>query len=211
MRFWAKRVQMVKGLCENGTQSMRDVAQQSGVSKRSVHRLPQAMERRDISAESWVWDTEEGRPWLRRLGGATIYPLGCKRGGGAETMSESVVRLPLQEPRGCAPHAWRSVLQTLGTLLVETAKTWESEATAHGEVRDLMGAGDATCLASLRLVFMDLHRGDILREEVAADRTSPPWKALGDDRLTTLQSRLLSLGSARAKPACSWRKKASGA
>jgi len=199
MGFWAKSVQIFKCFCENGKQSIRDVAHQTGFSKSSVHRLQQAMERRDLSPESWFWETEEGRTWLMRLVVATIYTFGFKRGVGAETMSEYFVRLHLQEQIGCSPNALRSVMKKLETLIVETAKTWESEASANGEVRDIIGAVDETFLEYMMLVFMDLHRGYILLEEVAADRTYTTWKALVDDRLTTLKSRILSLVSDRAK------------
>jgi len=32
-----------------------------------VHRLRQALERRDVHPESWVWETAEGRSGLVRL------------------------------------------------------------------------------------------------------------------------------------------------
>ena len=70
MGFWAKSVQIFKCFCENGKQSIRDVAHQTGFSKSSVHRLQQAMERRDISPESWFWETEELRIdtlWLQPM------------------------------------------------------------------------------------------------------------------------------------------------
>ena len=41
-----KSLQIFKCLCEHGTQSVRRFAQQTGLSKSSVHRLQQAMERR---------------------------------------------------------------------------------------------------------------------------------------------------------------------
>ena len=46
MRFWDKSLQIFNCLCDNGTQSVRRIAQQTGLSKSSVHRLTQAMERR---------------------------------------------------------------------------------------------------------------------------------------------------------------------
>ncbi len=63
MGFWAKSMQIFKCLRENGKQSMRDVAHRTGFSKKSVQRLEQAMERRDLYPESWFWETEEGRTW----------------------------------------------------------------------------------------------------------------------------------------------------
>ncbi len=199
MGFWAKSIQICKCLYENGKQSIRDVAHQTGFSKSSVHRLAQAMERRDIYPESWFWETEAGRTWLMRLVVATIYTFGFKRGIGAETMSEFFVRLHLEEQVGCSPNALRGVMQRLETLIVETAKTWESEASANGEVRDIIGAVDETFLEYMLLVLMDLHSGYILLEEIAEDRTYKTWKALVDERLATLKTGIRYLVSDRAK------------
>ena len=72
MGFWNKSLQIFNCLCTNATQSVRRIAQQTGLSKSSVHRLTQAMERRDSHPESWFWETAEGRQWLTRLGVATL-------------------------------------------------------------------------------------------------------------------------------------------
>lgn len=128
MGFWAKSIQICKCLCENGKQSIRDVAHRTGFSKSSVYRLQQAMERRDLYPESRLWETEEGCTWLVRLVVATIYTFGFKRGIGAETMGEYFVRLHLEEQVGCSPNALRGVMKQLEPLILETAKTWESEA-----------------------------------------------------------------------------------
>ena len=53
MRLWDKSLRIFKCLCDNGTQSIRQLAQQTGCAKSSVHRLKQAMERRNGHPESW--------------------------------------------------------------------------------------------------------------------------------------------------------------
>jgi hypothetical protein len=91
------------------------------------------------------------------------------------------------------------MMKRLEPLSLETAKTWESEASATGEVRDLIGAVDETFLEYMMLVLMDLHSGYILLEEVAEDRTYTTWKALVDQRLDTLKCGVRYLVSDRAK------------
>jgi DNA-binding IclR family transcriptional regulator len=63
MGFWEKSLRIFKCLCDNGRQGVRRMAQQTGLSKSSVHRLTQAMERRNVHPESWLWETEDGRQW----------------------------------------------------------------------------------------------------------------------------------------------------
>src|SRR6266511_4005426 len=100
MGFWDKSLQLFKCLCDHGRQGVRRMAQQTGLSKRSVHRLTQAMERRNASPESWLWETAEGRQWLTRLVVATVYTFGLKRGVGMETLSEFFARVHLETPLG---------------------------------------------------------------------------------------------------------------
>ena len=88
MGFWEKSVRIFNYLCEAGTQSVRRLAQHTGVSKSSAHRLTQAMMHRDIHPESWLWETAEGRRWLTRLVVATLYTFGLKRGVGLDTISK---------------------------------------------------------------------------------------------------------------------------
>src|SRR2546423_13571245 len=175
MTFWAKSLRVFNCLWENGTQSVRRIAHKTGLSKSSVHRLTQAMERRGRHPESWLWETEEGRQWLTRLVGATLYTFGLKRGVGMDTLSEFFARLRLETQVGCSPSALRGVMHALETALLETAGTWEKDACAAGEVREIIGGGDATVLEQMMLVLMDLRTGYLLLEEVADGRISASW------------------------------------
>jgi len=199
MGVWAKSLQIFNCLCDNGKQSVRRIAQKTGFSKSSVHRLQQARARRDTHPESWWWETENGRCWLIRLVVATLYTFGLKRGVGAETISEFFGRLRLEMHVGCSPSALREVMQALEHVLLETAEAWEHEGIAAGEVRPIIGAVDETFLERMMLVFMDLVSGYLLFEEVAEDRTYTTWYALVEARLEALGVGVLYLVSDRAK------------
>ena len=95
MGFWTKSLRIFNCLCANATPSVRRIAHQTGFSKSSVHRLRQAMERRNSHPESWFWETDDGRRWLTRLVVAALYTFGLKRGVGLDTMSEFFARLHL--------------------------------------------------------------------------------------------------------------------
>jgi hypothetical protein len=88
MGLWDKSLRIFQCLCANAPQSVRQLAQQTGLSKSRMPRLQRAMERRNGYPESWFWATEEGRRWCTRLVVATLYIFGLKRGVGAETIRE---------------------------------------------------------------------------------------------------------------------------
>ena len=140
MGFWDNSLRIFKSLCDNGTQGVRRIAQQTGLSKSSVHRLTQAMERRNSHPESWFWETADGRQWLTRLVVATLYTFGLKRGVGLDTISEFFARLHLEMQVGCSASALRGVMETLETALLETVAAWEQDGRARGEVREIIGA-----------------------------------------------------------------------
>jgi hypothetical protein len=199
MRFWDKSLRIFKCLCDHGTQGVRRIAQQTGLSKSSVHRLRQAMERRNGYPESWLWETEAGRRWLSRLVVATLYTFGLKRGVGMDTMSEFFTRLRLETQVGCSPSALRGVMQALEAALIETSGAWELDGSAAGEMREIIGAVDETFLEQMMLVFLDVPTGYLLLEAVADDRTYATWKALVDERLKALGTGVLYLVSDRAQ------------
>jgi hypothetical protein len=199
MGLWAKSVVIFNAICEHGKQSIRRLADRTGLSKSSVHRHLQAMDRRARYPESSLWETPAGRAWLVRLVVATLFVFGLKRGVGAETLSEFFGRLRLESHVGCSPSALRTVMHLMERLLLETAAAWEKEGIAHGEIRPVIGAVDETFLQRMMLVFMDLATGYLLMEEVAADRSYATWFDRANERLTTFGTEVLYLVSDRAK------------
>src|SRR5215468_9294176 len=135
MGLWAKSVVIFNSIRNHGKQSIRSLADRTGLSKSSVHRHLQALTRRDRSPESSLWETEAGRHWLLRLVVATLLVFGLQRGVGAETISEFFGCLPLEAHVGCSPSALRSVMPTLEHIILDTAAAWEQEGIAHGEIR----------------------------------------------------------------------------
>jgi len=199
MGLWAKSVVIFNAIREHGKQSIRSLADRIGLSKSSVHRHLQAIDRRDRYPESSCWETKAGRTWLIRLVVATLFVFGLKRGVGAETISEFFGRLHLEAHVGCSPSALRRVMHTLERLILETTAAWEKEGIAHGEIRPVIGAVDETFLQRMMLVFMDLATGYLLMEEVAADRSFATWYDHANERLTAFGTEVLSLVSDRAK------------
>lgn len=199
MGFWAKSRLIFNFFRAHAKASMRQIAVETGLSKSSVHRLRQALERRDVHPESWLWETEEGRRWLVRLVVASLYIFGFKRGVGADTISEFLCRLRLEAHVGSSPSALRGLMEVLEPVLLATAAAWEREGIAAGEIRPIIGAVDETFLEHLMLVFMDLASGYLLAEEVATDRSYDTWHTLVKARLEALGVGVFYLVSDRAK------------
>jgi hypothetical protein len=87
----------------------------------------------------------------------------------------------------------------LEAVRLETAAAWEKDGCASGEVREMIGAVDATCLARMILVFRDLSTGSLVLEAVADDRPYATWKTLVEERLKRLGTGVVSLVRDRAK------------
>jgi len=199
MRFWTKSCLIFNAFRDNAKASIRQVAVQTGLSKNSVHRLGQAIARRERHPESWFWETEAGRRWFIRLVVAVLYLCGLKRGVGAETMSEFFARLHLERHVGCSPSALRGMMEELERVILATAEAWEGEGVTGGETSPIIGAVDETFLERMMVVFMDLVSGYLVVEEVADDRTYETWYTLVEARLEALGGRVLYLVSDRAK------------
>jgi hypothetical protein len=199
MGFWTKSRLVFNFFRDHARASIRQIAVETGLTKSSVHRLQQALERRDVHPESWLWETAEGRRWLVRLVVASLYIFGFKRGVGADTLSEFLRRLRLEAHVGSSPSALRGLMEVLEPVLLETAAAWEREGVAAGEIRPIIGAVDETCLERMMLVFMDLASGYLVVEEVAADRSYDTWYAVVKARLAMLGTGVRYLASDRAK------------
>src|SRR5262249_2667911 len=139
MGLWAKSVVIFNSIRDHGKQSIRNLADRTGLSKRSVHRCLQPINRRDNYPESSFRETEAGRTRFIRLVVATLFVFGLNGGVGAATLSEFFGRLRLEGHVGCSPSALRTVMHMLERLLLETAAAWEKEGIAHGEIRPVIG------------------------------------------------------------------------
>ena len=137
------------------------------------------MERRNGQPESWVWETEDGPVWLQRACRCdALIPSVSKRGVGMDTISEYFLRVFVLRRRWAVrplPRLSR-VMAALVVTIEATARGWEQDGVAQGEVREIIGAVDETFLEQMILVFQDVPTGYIVQEEVADDRTYATWR-----------------------------------
>jgi hypothetical protein len=188
-------------LAEFGKQSLRKIAQATGLSKDGVARSLTALSKRDKYPESRLWETEEGQAWLRRMVIAMLYEFGVKGNQGAERMSEFLKRIRVDTHVGSSPSALRNIVQQLEKALADFQREQETQqAEPEGSVREIVASGDETFFNDeMVMVLMDLTSGYLLLEEEAADRSYKTWEAKVQPRLRQLGMRVRHFISDRGK------------
>jgi DNA-binding transcriptional regulator GbsR (MarR family) len=188
-------------IAEFGRQSLRKIAQATGLSKDSVARSLKAMSGRNKYPETYFWETEEGQAWLRIMVLAVLYVFGIKGNQGAERMSEFFKHIRVDSHVGSSPSALRNMIGQMEELLVEFQQRQEAQQREKGEAgHDIVAAGDETWFnGELLLVLMDLGSGYLIMEEEAEDRSYETWKAKAQARLKELGLQVRHFISDRGK------------
>jgi len=91
------------------SETLKVIANTTGLHPSSVYRHQQAIKRRDQYPESSFWETEAGYQWLLRLVFGLVYPFGVKQGVGAESLSEFIQAIHLDTPVASSPSALRQM------------------------------------------------------------------------------------------------------
>ena len=188
-------------IAEFGRQSLRKIAQATGLSKSSVARSVRAQDKRDKHPESHLWETEAGQAWLRILVIAMIYIFGLKGNQGAERMSEFLKCIRVDTHVGVSPSALRNMIHQIEELLVEFQKKQEAEQRSKGDPqREIVASGDETWFnGTLLLVLVELTSGYLIMEEEAEDRSYETWNSRAQTRLKELGLSVVHFVSDRGK------------
>ncbi len=101
---------LFKVLRERGPQSIRKLAQATGLPKSSVDRPCKGLRKRVRQVpEAELWEPERGAQWLRALVVAVLLVFGLQGGMGVERMSEFFHRVRLERYLAVSPGALRSL------------------------------------------------------------------------------------------------------
>jgi len=87
---------------EKSWQGIETIAAATGMSKSSVQRHQQAIERRDQYPESAWWETEAGSAWLKLLVVGSLVFFGIKHGIGVGELSQFLKAMRLGLHVGCS-------------------------------------------------------------------------------------------------------------
>ena len=186
-------------IVERGKQSLRKIAQATGLSKDSVARSIETIFKRDKYPESAMWEMEEGQEWLRRMVIAMLYEFGMKGNQGAERMSEFLKRIRVDNHVGVSPTALRTMMRVIEEELPEFQREQEEAQKGEG-VRRIVAAGDETWLGEkMLLVLLDLGSGYLVMEEEAEERNYETWESKSQGRLKEMGLEVKHFVSDRAK------------
>ncbi|TVR66451.1 MAG: hypothetical protein EA420_01660 [Candidatus Competibacteraceae bacterium] len=159
-------------LRERGPQSIRKLAQATGLPKSSVDRHCKGLrERAGQVPEAELWEPEQGARWLRVLVLAVLLVFGLKGGMGAERISEFFHRIRLERYLAVSPSALRSLRTQMEDVILAYPTEQEQRLGQEGRRREIIAGADETFFDEVVLVMMDLGSGYLVLEEAADDRT----------------------------------------
>ena len=192
--------QILTVLRERGPQSIRKLAQATGLPKSSVDRHCKGLRERARQApEAELWEQEEGAQWLRVLVLAVIFVFGLKGGVGVERLSEFFHRVRLERYLAVSPSALRSLRTQMEAVILAYPAEQEQRLGQAGRRLEIIAGADETFFDQVVLVMMDLVSGYLVLEEAADNRTYDTWQERVQAAVTRVGLELRSVVSDRAK------------
>jgi hypothetical protein len=180
-----------------GTTSFRSLAAATKLSKSSVHRLYQRIQRRNQYPESPLWETEAGQQWLRLLVLAALFVFTLEGGIGCERLSEFFHLLRLQRHIAVSPSALRTLRAQMSAKILEYQQ--QQQAQLVNQSVEICAAADEKFFDQVVLVLLDLPSGYILLEELTENRQYLTWQQQTQQVLAQLGLKVKYLVSDRAK------------
>jgi len=161
---------------EKPAQGIQAIVSATGISKSSVHRHQQAIERRNQHPESEWWETEAGSAWLKLLVVGSLFFFGIKHGIGVAEVSQFLKALRLGLHVGCSPSALANLKQQLKEA-IETYAAAQADRCHPQEGQGICVGGDEVFFGLPVLVLAELASGYLLTEVQCEDRSYATWKA----------------------------------
>ncbi len=159
---------------ENVAQTIRGITATTGISKSSVHRHRQALNRRNQYPESSFWETAAGSQWLARLVFGLVYYFGIKQGVGAESLSEFISAVHLDTHVASSASALRQLKQRVNQAVIDYEAA-QSEHCKPTEGQGICVGADETFFGLPVLVLLELSSGYIFIEAECENRTYATW------------------------------------
>ena len=171
-----RRQQVADYLKTQGRVALSVMTEATGLSRSSVHRHRQAIDRAEQYPESSGWETPVGYRWLVRLVIAVVYHFGIKQGVGAESLSAFFKAIHLDTHVGSSPTALRQLKHRVAAAIVEYGSA-QAEDCQPSDGQGVWLGADETFFGLPTLVLMELASGFIFTEVETKDRTYSTWEA----------------------------------
>ena len=192
--------QILTVLRERGPQSIRKLAQATGLPKSRVDRHCKGLrERARQVPEAELWEHEQGAQWLRVLVLAVLLVFGLKGGVGVERISEFFHRIRLERYLAVSPSALRALRAQMEAIILAYQAEQEQQIGQTARRVPMIAGADETFFEQVILVMMDLGSGYLVLEEAAEDRTYGTWQERTQAAITKLGLELRYVVSDRAK------------
>ena len=159
---------------ENEEQGVRGIAAATRLSKSSVHRHQQAINRRNQHPESSFWETTAGNQWLARLVFGLVYHFGIKQGVGAESLSAFIQAVHLDTHVASSASALRQ-LKAHVNQAIESYQSAQAEHCIPAKEKGICVGADETFFGLPVLVLLELSSGYIFVETECENRTYATW------------------------------------
>ena len=161
-----------------GKQSYRKLARQLGVSKSSVGRRQQKIDKRSDILASEFFETQEGQRFTTRLIVACIFVFGITSGVGANRISHFMSLVQLDQFMAVSASSISRTEDQIDDLIIQFKEKYDAELKKKAGQIDITPGGDETFFDNLMLlVLMDLTSGFIFVEEAAEKRDHATWES----------------------------------
>ncbi|MCP4161657.1 MAG: hypothetical protein GY760_16410 [Deltaproteobacteria bacterium] len=173
MKNRSRTLKIYPTLCESVKLSVRKIAELTGISKSAAHRHKKTILKRNDFPESYLWESEEGLIFLKRLYYGSIILLCVQCGIGAKKLTEFFMFLRLDQHIGVKPSTIKKNANEICEMLGKYKE--EQEQTQLDKPLKIVGGIDETFFNEMILVLMDLSSGYLFVEEESDSKTYDTW------------------------------------
>ncbi len=155
--------------------SVRDISQEIGVPKSTVHYHKQKMNKRITDQGTDFWESDHGRQHIIRLVIGTIYMFAIKVGAGAGHINEFFELLALDKHIGISQSTILRIIRRVEALILEYRDAEEKKMYDKSDQIKLILGVDETWFDNMYLVCQDLSSGYLMTETPSEQRDAKTW------------------------------------
>ena len=164
-------------IAQFGKSTCRSIGDKLGLSKSSVNRSQQKINKRSNIVGATFFETEEGQEWLIKLVVATIFIFGIIAGVGSERIAVFFSLLSITTFVGLSSSSVKKIENQIETLILKYKIHWDEQVKNKASDLTITPGGDETFFENLMIiVLMDLQSGFIFTENIEEKRDHETWE-----------------------------------